>query len=1268
MRLMFRLLLIIFPTLLHANNSTGRDNEPMFTSRHITTIDGLQSNIITSIAQDAEGYIWIGTNCGLSRFDGYNILNFNSLSPDPNEVTDMHIANIFSYADSMVVETANMSLATYDVRQGKFTKYIHEGKFTGKQTKSYRYTGIPNVWYQGEAGGYKFFSNPTGKLWMIPDKGGKTIELDLLKNKKYTSNKKWRYFIDTDHKGHLYIATYGNGLFKYRMADGKLTHYTAQDDKPIIKSNYLFCLDVDRDGCIWTGSEGAGVTCIVPNSDFKFKYIYPEPDAVGDWSNYVRSINVTGDNEVYVGTWHNKVYRCDINSGEMTRMMEVGDMVFALKTDRHGKMWTGTRGSGIYVDGINYSQDEKEHQLPARIIYDLEEDKRGRMWIATWNKGLIMAETADGMPARYTTYLNKNVNQRRIHDICIDQSGTLWIATNNGIYSLDTGKEKISETDIREYNAANKRLPANEVICLYRNKGDKLWAGITGHGMVECIIDGSNEIAEYKEINKILGLKSNTINSIGEDNFGNLWSGTDLGIYKIHPEYLDPYRWELAGDMAGNTFAENAVNRTKDGKLLFGTMNGLLVIESDKMDDDRSRRPCVITDLQINGESIHENHALQSLDISGGKVELSYTQNNIDIYFSDFNYAKSKSKLYQYYMDGVNGEWQNATTLNHVTYNDLRPGTYKFHVRSINRGQEQSIATLTVRVAPPFYASWWAIAIYILAAALLAFYFYRNWRKRLEIRNKMRIDKEMSEMRINFFTHVAHEFRTPLAIIQGAVERLNGKDGLKAPQATLATINRGTTRLLRQINQILDFRKINTNKMRLKVSEGDIITFVHDVYKDFWNTARQKEINMVFIPFNKHYAVAFDHEKVETIIYNLLSNAVKYTDNKGEINMTVKNNADVGMLTIRVSNTGQEIPADRRAHLFTPFMNGYAAQGGMGIGLHLARQMALTHKGDLTYGYDSQKQAHTFTLTLPADNSRYSPDEYQAGLTTDDSNAGEEKEKSYAEEIIREMNGESLNEQHVAIIEDDPDMMELFRSEIGKFFKIDAYTSGEQGYQGIVSSPPSILICDVILPDLNGYEIVKRLKSDPAFSRLPVIMLTALNDESHQIRGYKSGADDYMVKPCNTRILIARIIQLIRWYEAYQKEKTVTVAEKTEKRESDTIVETKADKLFREQVAVIITQHLSEPDFNVDRIAEMMHMGRTKFYGKMKELTGISPNKYIQNERMRIAADMLVEGRYNVNEISMKVGIQDTAYFYKCFKAKYGVAPSQYAKTVPNEE
>ena len=483
-------------------------------------------------------------------------------------------------------------------------------------------------------------------------------------------------------------------------------------------------------------------------------------------------------------------------------------------------------------------------------------------------------------------------------------------------------------------------------------------------------------------------------------------------------------------------------------------------------------------------------------------------------------------------------------------------------------------------------------------------------------------------------------------------------------RSAVQTVRRGTLRLTKLVNQLMEFRRINTGNQRLAVVEDDIIKLARTTCDEFREVAARKNQQLTFTPFAHQHRMTFDPHLVETILYNLLSNAIKYTPQNGCISLKAKLLDDQQQLQLIVEDSGPGISEVQIPQLYQPFMHGYVSQGGMGIGLYTAYQSALIHKGRLAYERIAAEGGSRFIVTIPATADVYSADDY-AGSTA----VNVQYEPEPTPDHIRELAPVAFNENYtVAIIEDDPDMLDQIRESVGRYFRTICYTEGNKALSDIGEQQPSLVLCDVMLPDVNGFEIVRQLRANEATKNIPMIMLTALDGDDQLLRGYKAGADDYMVKPCNFELLILRITQLIQWYGRLQPTvQTTTAPAPNNKMSIDhyplSIVTDEADQRFREKMETIVAQRLGDADFNVDMLASLLKMGRTKFYGKMKEFTGMSPNSYLQNERLKRAAELLIEGDLNVTEVSYKVGFQSPTYFYKCFKEKYGVPPSKFGKS-----
>ncbi len=1108
--------------------------------------------------------------------------------------------------------------------------------------------------------GYYFESNKTGKLWIFPPEGEMRM-LNLIPDVKFTAERNRKYNITRGKNGLFYIASYGNGFFLYDHPNGNLRHFSANDPQPVIDTNFLLNIMVDSNGGIWIAQESMGVAFITMANESLAEYIMPMPGRKGDWANYVRMAVQKRDGNVVFSTKDNKLYELNPHTNAIRLLQEMKATAYSYLEDNDGHTWIATRGAGLYVDGVNYTKMESGRRIPSNDLYNIAQDKYGRIWIATYEDGLLMTKYEEGKPLKFKQLLTRSINEGRLHHIAIDKGGRIWIASNNGLYTADINKHGITNDDFTCFNTSNSKFPYDEVRYVAMASDGHLWTGGKGSGIVKCSFSGDYKELEYTEITNKQGLANNNICSITEDRYGNIWAATENGLSHIYDKDFKVKTYRARKLFERNIYSEGCASKMADGRLMLGTRYGLAIVTPKRNEHTEKKQPAIcITDIRVNGISASDSSLFALAPDCSDEVALAYNENTISITFSNFDYANIESALYQYYLEGYDKDWKPLTSVNHVEYGNLRPGKYVFHLRSLSNNQWSAEKTLAIIIRQPWYNTGWAWCIYLLLTVSVVYYIYRNWRDKFELHQQMRLEKQLTEFKLGFFTNITHEFRTPLAIIQGAVDKID--QGSTPNRAAVQTARRGTKRLLRLVNQLMEFRKVNTGNMRLNVEEGNIIEFVRDIYQDFWSIAKQKEVQMTFTPFAKSYNVPFDKQLVETMVYNLLSNAVKYAPERGSI--AVRVTLTNSRLSISVEDNGKGISDEQMKQLFQPFMNGYTSRGGMGIGLYTAHRMAAIHKGQLQYERVAEEGGSRFTLLLPAGAAAYTKGDYRKATAI---NTTELREKDGGtQEIIRELKPEAFNDITIALIEDDADMMEQLKEEIGVYFRIKGYTTGGSALKGIMDEQPELVICDVMLPDMNGYDITQQIK---AGTDIPVIMLTALDDENHQIRSYKAGADDYMVKPCNFRLLIARSIQLISKRKAAAQAqqsietaeaKNATKAKTAESLPQGTIITSQADKHFLEKIQTIIAQRISDPNFTVDQLAATANMGRTKFFNKTKELTGMSPNKYLQTERMRLAAELLRDGELTVAEVSYRVGIQDASYFNKCFKAAYGVVPSKY--------
>ena len=1111
---------------------------------------------------------------------------------------------------------------------------------------------IPGGMECKSAGGYRFVYDRHSDILMFGS-GGEFDRVRLPQQETGNSQTVGRRVkIARDSNGKFYIATNGDGLYVYEPSEKRLVHHTARSGGSAVLSNTLLSIMASTDGTVWIGNESAGVTCVPSGrKEIITRIRVPEHRDNAGAHNLIRYIGKDGNGRFIASGKDNILYSLSLDSLKLDMTMRTKACVYARLKDKYGHVFTGTRGDGLYVDGVRYSTRSKGHMIASDHIYDIRQDALGRIWIATWGGGLLMTRYRNGSPLVFDTFLSG----KKLRRLCIGNDGRMWIAATDGLYLADVSDKVIAGNSFRRFSSADGTFPINDIVCVHVSPGGAVYAGGVGRGLVRGILSGAGGGMSTTVMTMADGLADNNVRSVTEDKMGYIWAGTETALSRINMCDSSVVNLVDEGDFAGNSYVENAVAADADGRLLFGTGNGIAVVDPSDISDSRPAMIPRITNIIVNGSSVYEDGKLSGLlraDGDGQRLVLTHEQNSVGLSFSDLSYGRSGS-LYMYRLDGVDKDWQLAGRIPHAQYSGLRPGRYTFLVRSMTGDSRWSAASvLEITVRRPWWSSWWAFTLYALSGSSLLAWLYALWLRGYRLRRQMSEERRMTEFRLGLFTQIAHEFRTPLALIQGASARLLGLGGSDATRQAVQTVRRGTARLLRQVNQLMEFRRVSAGSVRLSVSRGDIVRFVRDIADDFRAEASGKGVTLSFVALSRSHSALFDRRVVETVAYNLLSNAVKYTPSGGSV--TVRLSSSGGSLVLSVEDSGPGLTPQQRESLFTPFMHGCVSGGGMGIGLYTSRRMAEAHHGTLSYSA-APGGGSVFSMAFPASDGAYAPSEVSAAPGAAVPPGGSPAVSAARTEDITGMMPRPLNGLTVAIVEDDPDMAAQLRSEAGVYFRTVCYSDGPSAAAGLASDPPALVICDVMLPGLDGYGVVRSLRSSPAGRCVPVIMLTSLDDDAHQMRAYRAGADDYMVKPCNFGLLLAKAVRLIGWAERARG-----VGDGAPERPAGAVVTSLADRKFAESVDNAMEKNLGNPDFSLDILAEDMGMGRTKFYGKMKEVYGIPPGSYLAEYRLTAARKMLDGGLMKPTEVSRKAGFRSYSYFSQRFRNRFGMSPTDY--------
>lgn len=862
-------------------------------------------------------------------------------------------------------------------------------------------------------------------------------------------------------------------------------------------------------------------------------------------------------------------------------------------------------------------------------MFCLKPDDRGRMWIGTFGEGLSVAiPRGEGYEVR--TFFADSVGLNEVRCLAIDRKGMLWGGTSGGLFCVDPTRFAADGKGLRVYKRGS------EIHDMLVDRQGRLWLTVPGEGLV-CMQDGNFRILDASQ-----GLINNMVQSVVETEDGNLWVSTQQGVscWKAKDNSFDNYLFSRV--MMGNVYNENSAVCLDDGRVLLGGNYGLTIINPSRISHVKGQTSVVFTSHPYSDE-----------------MTLSYEERSPKINFSTLDYSDVNNVKYTYWLEGYDSSWSVPSPTPWVNYQNLPFGSYRLHVKaSYSDGIWGKESVLDISVEPPFYLSVWAWVFYALFLTVVIVMVVKSIREKNILKGKIKFEQEFTRYKLVFFTNIAHEFRTPLTLIQGSLEKekriMKTNHWQLELEKTVRTMDKSVQRMLRLIDQLLEFRKMQAGKLKLSLQETDVVMFVQGICKMFDDAAESKQIDFKFESQLPAYLMYLDQQKMDKVVFNLLSNAFKYTPAKGTISVSL---SFTDVMTIRVADTGVGIPQEKREQLFSRFMQSSYTGESFGIGLHLTHELVRTHHGEITY-QENEGGGSVFVVTIPLQKDCYEASDFlvkdspilKADLTKE--RDGQEEKTTDA---VPSAPSALLNRRTILLIEDDNDVREFLLSELESCFDLKVASDGKAGIAMAKELDVDLIVSDVMMPGMNGFELTKRLKNSFETSHIPIILLTALSTDENVLEGTESGADAYITKPFSPQLLMARILQLLNQREILRQK-----FGKVPQEIRPAMLRNEQDSLFVKRLDSIVYSRLGEQDLSVDKVAGLLHLGRTIFYKKVRGTTGYTPNEYIRVIRLRKAAELLKEGEKNVSEVAYAVGFDNPYYFCKCFKEQFGMPPSQY--------
>lgn len=1240
-------------------------------------------SLVSHIKKDHFGNFWfLHNSLGVYKYNPVTqkTIHYTHQKTDTTSIYSNIATDISEESNGdMWLSQAGGILEKLDHNTGKVTKRIYTIKklyghdlinlklFVDKQNDLWAFdTGSPLGVY---------YINTSKNLFKHIDKNTPGIHLnaDIISN------------ITQDDKNRIWIATDHGGIDILNKSDFSINYIVnREDDNKSLAQNSTISIYKDQSGIVWIGTYKQGISYyhenIIKFPVYKHHLTDPNSLSYNDINRFVEDdksnlwMGTNGKGLIYFnrknGTFTNYLHNA-ANANSLTN-----NVIVSLWIDHEKKLWIGTYYGGLdCYDGKIFTHYRHNDALAGSIsddrIWEIMEDSANNLWVGTLDGGLNLFDRQKNTFTHYVAGQSNSVLSNYISGLVEDERHNIWIATSAGVSVMLNGSRRFVHYQHQDQN--KNSLINNNVTNLTEDSRHLFWFA-TREGL--SIYDPAKH--QFSNYRKEDGLPDNTMLDILEDENHNMWISTPNGLSNVIVKNgpagisLRFVNYDETDGLQGRAFNENASLRTRSGELVFGGPDGFNIFRPSAIRSNKSVPNLVLTDFQVFNKSLSpcedlDGHVILSRSITATTdVTLKHNESAFSIEFAALNFFNPGKVKLEYRLDGFDKRWTSSDTkVRKATYTNLDPGTYTFKVRAA--GDDGVWTTkplaLKIEILPPFWKTGWAYLLYALT--FIGALFYIRYRGIQKIESKYALERERQEahrmheldmMKIKFFTNVSHEFRTPLSLIMAPVDKILKHTEEPDQRRQLQMVNRNAKRLLNMVNQLLDFRKMEVQELKLHARKGDVIVFIKEMVYSFSDVADKKRIGFVFDTEVESLEINFDHDKIERIIFNLLSNAFKFTPESGHISVLLamlEKAPGEQFLEIKVIDTGIGIPADKQDKIFERFFQnevpGSMVNQGSGIGLSITKEFVKLHNGEIMVESELNQGSY-FTVLLPVN----LPAEI----------AG--KELLPLPEGIKLSAGGEVNQSGVEtnritkkltvlLVEDNEDFRFYLKDNLGETFYIIEAANGKEGWQKTLALHPNLVVSDISMPEMNGIDLCRKIRNDKRTSHIPVVLLTALTGEEQQLQGLETGANDYLTKPFNFEILLSKLKNIL----AIQQDMRKTYQKQLDVKPTDVVVES-FDQAFIKKVLQLIEKNIDNTNFSVEELSSELSVSRVTLYKRALALTGKSPVELIRSIRLKRAAQLLLSGQLTISQISYKVGFKSQKYFVRSFKAEYNCLPSAY--------
>ncbi len=1102
-------------------------------------------------------------------------------------------------------------------------------------------------------------------LWIGTERGLYTYHPGekLLEKCRELSGKENIMKLTLDSRQKLWLATDGGGVIVYDVLNKVVNQLPAGREKGFLSSNSVAQVYEDHESRKWIATLRGGVNIIDPEQG-QFKTIKRNPLKPNSLiNNFVLSFSEDQNHNIWIGTdggglsvWNRKRDTfTNYKSGERGAL--TSNFVTSILNDADNNTWVASFSGGIdrfdQATGkfIRYSCYDAVKGVDEENIWKLYQDQHKNIWVGT---------TRGGSLYRYNKKLDKfelfDHQLKNIHNLFQDSKGRLWGGNYSHLIQIDPVKKRHKYVKI---NAAIRAIQEAD--------GNKLWVGTEGGGLL--LFDPQTQnIKRHLESD---GLPSNSILNILKDKAGNLWSSTYNGLSRFDVQSQTFKNYFASDGLQSNQFNYNAALKLSNGDFIFGGIGGFNLFSPDSIRKNKRVPKIRLTDFKINNISLDQDANYQNISVANlQQIAIPYQSAVISVNYAAIEFSFQDQISYAYYLEGWDRNWNYVNKLSTAYYSRLDEGTYKLHIKSTDTEGvwSNNEKVVTIVILPPWYRTWWAYGIYLIIGSSLFYLFqtYRNRQSRLkheiEITNlKMEREKDLNEKKLSFFTNISHELRTPLTLIVNPIKDILNKKEPGTEKDNLNVVYRNSRRLLSLVDQLLLFRKTESENDALKIVRINLYSFAKEIFLCFSYLAKNNDIEYSFECEETEMMIYGDKDKIEIVLFNLLSNALKFTPKGGFVSLAIQSTHSG--VKIEVSDSGPGIPAGVGEKLFDKFykvMSNESLKMGFGIGLYLAKNFVELHKGNIAF-VSNPGAGTVFSIHLPV-----------GEANVNETVVGFQNELTYVNELIAQEQedcdkntGESIgnlelliSDLHtILIVDDNQEIIDYIRQIFKENFRIYTADNGLEGLRLCKEYLPDIVISDVNMDGLNGIELCKAVKEDSALSHIPVILLTGDPSPEVKLKGIEVGAYDFISKPFDKELFTAKINGIIKNRTNLQSYfyNEITLKSDAHKVSQD-------DKGFLQKCITIIEENLMENSFNVKILASDLGMSHSNLYKKIKSTSGQSVNGFIRFIRLRKAAELLINTNLNINEAAFRVGINDIKYFREQFQKLFKLTPSEFIK------